>query len=43
MFLVGGTQALFDSDVMNKFLRSLHRLQMKPFRLYLVRNTANTK
>ena len=40
VFLVGGTQAIFDSQVMNRFLQSLIQFQMKPFAVFLVRNTA---
>lgn len=40
VFLVGGTQILFDSSVMNRFLQSLIQCQMKPFAVYLVRNSA---
>lgn len=40
VFLVGGTQPIFDSQVMNRFLQSLIQAKMKPFAVYLVRNTA---
>ena len=40
VFLVGGTQVIFDSQVMNKFLQSLIQCQMKPFAVYLVRSTS---
>ena len=40
VFLVGGTQAIFDSQVMNRFLQSLIQCQMKPFSVYLVRSTS---
>ena len=40
VFLVGGTQAIFDSQVMNAFLQSLIQSGMKPFAVYLVKNSA---
>ena len=40
IFLVGGTTEIFESQVMNKFLQVLMEHKMKPFAVFLVRNTA---
>lgn len=39
VFLVGGTQAILDSPVVNAFLQALIQGSMKPFAVYLVKAT----